>query len=111
MNAAGILLPGGSECSRCFDTRRRYFDETFTSLMQKRQENQDLDNHYYDLRRDRASGGTKFKDQQKMKVDQWVSKRKEEFDEDFIEGTWMELYAFADQRRIQGFKNEDDLVE
>eukprot|EP00959_Pyramimonas_sp_CCMP1952_P045223 944499-Pyramimonas_sp.AAC.1 len=58
-------LPAGTECSGCFDARRRFFDDQLKSLNELRNASRTLNDRFLALRRDRLSGGDQFKSEAK----------------------------------------------
>lgn len=58
-SARGVLMPAGEECYRCFDVRRRFFGQPMSELTDLRATSKALDERFYELRRDRATGANR----------------------------------------------------
>jgi len=97
----GQRWPRGSECYRCFDVRRRYFEQIpQEKLNDARKQCTELDERFLVLRRDRASGENKHKNEEKIDVARYVEKIKSKYKDRFEEGTFHRLWSFARMRRL-----------
>lgn len=109
MNVRGEELPQGEECYRCFDTRRRIFPAfDMAALVQKRQEQRELDDKFHEYRMDRVRGLKKFGKEQEAVVERIIKQENKQFVERYEEGTFFSLLAFAEKHHIR-FNSEEEL--
>ena len=109
----GHKAPCGEECYRCFDVRRRFFGlQSLDDLLEKRRACPALDEKFFELRRDRISGEGKYQHQETIDVERFIEKTSSHYDDRFEEGTFHELWSFAESRRLP-FKRgqEGELIQ
>ena len=95
------MLPIGNECYYCFDTRRRYFTESFSELQMIRSANPELDKQFMEKRQDKVQGTCLFTDAERVSAKYAVTTKETQFDEAFEEGSFSELFSFARMKHIQ----------
>ena len=97
------FVPSGSECAKCFDTRRAYFakEETQEALGVKRSNNESLNDTFLEMRKDRVqTGGEKFQHLEKTTAEAHIARIEAAFKEKYNEGTFLSVMAFARQRHL-----------
>jgi len=100
-NKDGVEYPCGSECYRCFDTRRAHFSgHSVEALKKARVQCREVDNKYASLRAVRARGEKISLDAGQVDVQAMIEKTKKDFNSRCVEGTFMDLRAFCEQQRL-----------
>lgn len=80
--------------------------------MHQRRACRKLEERFLELRRDRTSGANRFKKDEAIDIQQFVSKVNSEYKDRFEEGTFHELWAFARQRHLAYTKEQEgDLIQ
>ena len=97
---ADLRYPSGEECYPCYDVRRKWFkDLDQKQLIDKRKDQSQVDDQFNSYRHDSVSGENKFKGP-KGKSITTVEKGSQEFDRNYVSGTFEPLDDFAAKRRL-----------
>ena len=99
-NAAGEKYPGGAECYVCMNVRRRYYGlkVSMATIKQSRALSEQEDQRWGRLRRDKARGENKFKDEAISAKQQQVITSDKDFEDAFDVGVFKPLEAFCRQK-------------
>jgi len=101
-NASGETCLGGDVCYRCGDTLRAHYDAPPKDVLAKRSD-KDFDQEWIERRLDRCGDCSKFAGTAKVNPKTWTVAREGGFGEEYEEGVFQELWAFARTRRLKGF--------
>ena len=110
-NSLGERVPKGRECYSCFDVRRRFYGLCdLDTLKQSRKQNDQEDERFIRLRKDKATGVNQYRLEAITDFKQCVTQKEETFDEAFTEGTSMPLMTFAKKNIDPALRQNEEVL-
>ena len=110
-----VRQPHGGECYKCYDTRRRYWqDWSAQRLIQERERNPEVEQQWVDRRRDRCQDGSTNKREGLTNIKSKTLSDVAHVDEEYEEGARQDLLGFAAEMSLNvkvNVKDTEALIE